>query len=120
MILTRKICIKIVTLVKELELTTDKLPSKKIYSSLISNNVNNPTSSIHFEKLFKNTTLDWSIIYMLLRLATLPSFQYTILSNILLRNKKLHFWDAKKTLFFVHFGRLWKELLCIYQLIYLS
>ena len=36
------------------------LCSKEIYSILISNTVNKPTSNIDFEKLFENTTLAWS------------------------------------------------------------
>ena len=39
-------------------LPLDKLSSKKIYSILISNIVNKPTSNIYFEKLFENTTLE--------------------------------------------------------------
>ena len=36
------------------------LSSKEIYSILISNIVNKPTSNIYFEQLFENTTLDWN------------------------------------------------------------
>ena len=39
-------------------LSLEKLFSKEIYSILISNIVNKPTSNIYFEKLFENTTLD--------------------------------------------------------------
>ena len=39
-------------------LPLDKLSSKEIYSVLISNIVNKPTSNIYFEKLPENTTLD--------------------------------------------------------------
>ena len=42
----------------------------KIYSILILNIFNKPTSNIYLEKLFENTTLDWSKIYLLPRLAT--------------------------------------------------
>ena len=67
-------------------LPLDKLSSKEIYSILISNIVNKPTSNIYFEKLFENTTLDWNKIYLSPRLATidttLRSFQYL--------NKKLY------------------------------
>ena len=41
-------------------LSLKKLFSKEIYSILISNIVNKPTSNICFEKLFENTTLDWN------------------------------------------------------------
>ena len=52
-------------------LSLDKLSSKEIYSVLISNRVNKPTSNIYFEKLFENATLDWSKIYLSPRLATM-------------------------------------------------
>ena len=39
-------------------LPLDKLSSKEIYSVLISNIVNKPTSNIYFGKLPENTTLD--------------------------------------------------------------
>ena len=39
-------------------LSLEKLFSKEIYSILISNIVNKPTSNIYFEKLFENKTLD--------------------------------------------------------------
>ena len=75
-------------------LPLDKLSSKEIYSILISNIVNKPTSNIYFEKLFGNTTLDWNKIYLSLCLATidttLRSFQYKILNSILFLNKKLY------------------------------
>ena len=51
-------------------LSLDKLSSKKIYSILISNTVNKPTSNLYFEKLFENATLAWSKIYLSPRLAT--------------------------------------------------
>ena len=74
-------------------LSTDKLSSKEKYLILISNIVNKPTN-IYFKKLFENTTLDWSEIYLLLRLVTvdttLRSFQYRILNNLLFLNKKQH------------------------------
>ena len=73
-------------------LSTDKLSSKEKYLILISNIVNKPTSNIYFKKLFENTTLDWSKIYVLLRLVTvdtnLRSFQYKILNIVLFLNKK--------------------------------
>ena len=72
-------------------LPLNKLSSKEIYSVLIRNIVNNPTSNIYFEKLFENTTLDWNKIYLLPRLATfdttLRSFQYKILNNVFFQQK---------------------------------
>ena len=69
----------------------DKLSSKGIYSILISNIVNKPTSNIYFEKQSQNTTLDWNKIYLPPLLATidttLRSFQYEILNNVLFLNK---------------------------------
>ena len=54
-------------------LPLDKLSSEEIYSILISNIVNKPTSNIFFEKLFGNTTLDWNKIYLSPRLATIDT-----------------------------------------------
>ena len=72
-------------------LTLNKLSSKKIYSILIRNIVNKPTSNIYFEKLFENTTLDWNKIYLLPGLATFDttwrSFQYKILNNVFFQQK---------------------------------
>ena len=72
-------------------MSTDKLSSKEIYSILISNIVKKLTSNIYFEKLFEKTTLDWSKIYLLLRLATIDTtlrpFQYKILKNVLFLGK---------------------------------
>ena len=78
-------------------LPLDKLSLKKIYSILIRNIVNKPTSNIYFEKLFENTTLDWNKIYLSPRLATidttLRSFQYKFLNNVLFLNKKLYTFE---------------------------
>ena len=78
-----------------------KLSSKEIYSVLIRNIVNKPTSNIYFEKLFENTTLDWNKIYLSPRLATidttLRSFQYKILNNVLFLNKKLYTFGITNT-----------------------
>ena len=75
-------------------LSLDKLSSKEKYSILISSNINKSTSKMYLEKLFENTTLDWSKMYLSLRLAaidtTLRSFQYKILNNVLLFNKKIY------------------------------
>ena len=74
MILTRTIYTKIIVLSKELEiLSLNKLSSKEIYSILIPKTVNKPTSNIYFEKLFANTTLDWSKIYLSPSLATIDT-----------------------------------------------
>ena len=82
-------------------LPLDKLSSKEIYSTLISNIANKRTSNIHFEKLFENTTLDWNKINLSSRLATiettLRSFQYKILSSVLFHNKKLYTFGITNT-----------------------
>ena len=82
-------------------LPLDKLSSKEIYSILISNIVNKPTSNIYFEKLFENTTLDWNKIYLSPRLAaidtTLRSFQDKILNNVLFLTKKLYTFGITNT-----------------------
>ena len=82
-------------------LPLDKLSSKEIYSILISNIVNKPTSNIYFEKLFENTTHDWNKIYLSPRSATidtiLRSFQYKILNNVLFLNKRLHTFGIANT-----------------------
>ena len=82
-------------------LSTDNLSSNEIYSSLISNTINKPTSIILFEKFFESTTLDWSKIYPLPHLVTidtnLRSFQYKILKNVLFLNKKLYPFGITKT-----------------------
>ena len=117
-------------------LPLDKLSSKKIYSILISNIVNKPTSNIYFEKLFENTTLDWNKIYLSPRLATidttLRSFQYKILNNVLFLNKKLYTFGITNTalcsfcntveetpihIFFdcIHVKCLWKRLRMKFQ-----
>ena len=84
-------------------LPIDKLSSKEIYSILISNTVNKPTSNIYFEKLFENTSLDWNKIYLSPRLATIDtplcSFQYKIFNKVLFLNKKLYTFGIKILLF---------------------
>ena len=52
---------------------TNKLTFKETYSFLISNTVNKPTSNSYVKKLFENTTLDLSKIYLLLHLATIDT-----------------------------------------------
>ena len=51
-------------------LSINKLSSKEIYLILISNIFRKPTSNVNFEKLFENTTLDWSKVYLSRHLAT--------------------------------------------------
>ena len=90
-------------------MSTDILSFKEIYS----NTVNKPTSNINFEKQFENTTLDWTKIYLLPRLATIDTtlrpFQYKILNNVLFLHKKLYNFGVKKLLF-AHFVRILKKL----------
>ena len=51
--------------------------------------------------MFENTTLEWSNIYLLPRLATidtnLRSFQYKIVNNVLFLNKKLYNFGITNT-----------------------
>ena len=65
-----------------------------MYLILISNVVYKPNSNIYFKKLFENTTLDSSKIYLLPRLAaidtTLRSFQCKMFNKVLSLNKKLY------------------------------
>ena len=74
-------------------LPTGKVSCKEIYSILILNILNKPTSNIYFEKLFESTTVNWSKSYLLPCLtivdSTLRSFQYKILNNLLFLNKNL-------------------------------
>ena len=73
-------------------LSLDKF-SKEICSILISDIVNKPTSNIYFQKLFKNTTLDWSKVYLSPCLAnintTLRSFQYEAFNIVSFLNKNM-------------------------------
>ena len=90
----------------------DRLSSEEINSILVSKIVNKPTSNIYFEKLFENTTLDWKKTYLSPYLATiidttLRSFQYKILNNVLILNKKLYaFGITKQILLFALFVTL--------------
>ena len=67
--------------------------STEIYSILILKVQDKPSSNIYFENLLNYDYIDWTAIYMLLRLVThdtyMRSFQYKILNNILYLNKKL-------------------------------
>ena len=90
--------------------STEKSSSKEIYLILISNLFNKLTSNIDLENLFKNTTLDWSKICLLPRLAAtdttfLTTYSFSLKDYTLLE---------KHALFFPHFVRLWKKLSYIY------
>ena len=59
---------------KELELyPLANYSLKEIYSNLIPNTVNKLNSNNYFEKLFENTTIDWSKIYLSPCLATIDT-----------------------------------------------
>ena len=82
-------------------LILEKLSSKELCSILITKITNKPSSNVYFEKIFPNVKLDWRKIYILPHIATvntqLRSFQYKILNNILLLNKKLFVFWKKNT-----------------------
>ena len=63
-------------------LSLDKLSFKEIYSILISNSDNKPTSNTYIERLFKNTNLDWSKIYLPPRSAAILHTPSSVVSNI--------------------------------------
>ena len=75
-------------------LSINKLTVRKLYSTLISNIENKPTSQIYFEKMFPCKPIKWDEIYLLPREVTynkyLRCFQTKILSNILYLNNKLY------------------------------
>ena len=97
--------IKVITLSKELEF-------------LILNTVNKSTSNICFEKLFENTTLDWSKIYLhhvqQLLIQTYVLFNIKLSITTFSRYKTIHYRKNKHSL--VHFVTLWKKLLHIFSL----
>ena len=74
--------------------TLDQLTSTEIYSILISRAQNKPSSNIYLESLYNEYNIDCTAIYMLPRLIIcntyMRSFQYKMLNNVLLLNKKLH------------------------------
>ena len=82
-------------------MSLDKLSSKEIYSILISNTAYKATSNIYFGKLFENTILGWSKIYMSPRLATidttLQSFQCKVINSLLVLNKRLNTFEIANT-----------------------
>ena len=58
-----------------------------LYSTLISNIENNPTSQIYFEKMFPNKPIKWDEIYLVPHKVTYNTY---LLNNILYFNNKLH------------------------------
>ena len=79
--------------------TLYKLTSTEIYSILISEVQNKPSSYICLENMFNDYNTDWTVIYMLPLLITyniyMGSFQEKILNNILCINKKFHAFRIK-------------------------
>ena len=71
-----------------------KLNSNELYKIQIIINYKKPTSQSYFEKIFKNSNLDWKTIYLLPRIATVDTtirvFQYKLLNNVLFLNKMLY------------------------------
>ena len=71
-----------------------KLNSIELYKIQIIIKYKKPTSQSYFEKIFKNSNLDWKAIYLLPRIATVDTtirvFQYKLLNNILFLNKMLY------------------------------
>ena len=56
-------------LIKEARiLTLEKLSSEELYSILITNLTNKPSSNVYFEKIFPHMKFDWRKIYMLPRI----------------------------------------------------
>ena len=97
-----------------------RLTSAKIYSILISKIQNKPSSNIYFKNLSNYYNIDWTAMYMLLRLVTynthMRSFPYIILNNVLFPHEKLQTFGIKpsplcsfcnlydKTLFHIFYG----------------
>ena len=75
-------------------ITLDKLTSTEIYSILISRAQKKRSSNIYLENLYNEYNIDCTAIYMLPCLIIcntyMRSFQYRMLNNVLLHNKKLH------------------------------
>ena len=71
-----------------------KLNSNELYKIQIIIKYKKPTSQSYFEKIFKNSNLDWKAIYLLPRIAkvdtTFRVFQYKLLNNVLFLNKMLY------------------------------
>ena len=75
-------------------LALTKLNSNELYKIEIIIKYKKPTSQSYFEKIFKNSNLDWKEIYLLPRIATVDTairvFQYQLLNNVLFLNKMLY------------------------------
>ena len=104
---------KIITLLKKLEFCLPtNYPLRKYIRFEFPNIVNKLTSEIYLEKLFEYTTLNWSKIYLLPRLAAtytiLRFFQYKILNNGLFLNKKLYTFGIAST-FLCSFCKILEE-----------
>ena len=71
-----------------------KLNSNELYKIQIIIKYKKPTSQSYFEKIFKNSNLDWKTIYLLPRIATVDTtirvFQYKLFNNVLFLNKVLY------------------------------
>ena len=75
-------------------ISINKLTARELYSTLMSNIENKPTSQMFFEKMFPNRPIKWDEIYLLPRKVTyktyLRCFQNKISNNILYLNNKLY------------------------------
>ena len=71
----------------------NKLTARELYSTLMSNIKDKPTSQIYFEKIFPNKSVKWEELYLLPRIVTyntyLRWFQYKIYKKTLYLNNKL-------------------------------
>ena len=71
-----------------------KLNGNELYKIQIIIKYEKPTSQSYFEKIFKNSNLDWKAIYLLPCIATVDTtirvFQYKLLNNVLFLNKMLY------------------------------
>ena len=98
----------------------DKMSSKQMYFTLISNTVNARISNTYFKILFTNTTLDLSKIYLLSRVAvidtTLGFLQHNILNNVLFLNKKQCTFGITNTALFSFCNTL-AEILSMFSMI---
>ena len=75
-------------------------------------------SQSYFEKIFRNSTLDWKTIYLLPCIATVDTtirvFQYKLLNDVLFLNKVLYrFGISQNSLCF--FCSLEEKLQCMYS-----
>ena len=52
-------------------------------------------SNMYLEKLFENTTIDWSKIYLLQHLVTIDTTLHSFLNNVFILNKKLYTFEVK-------------------------